>query len=911
MFPSYLKLTGLDSTHSRLAVKYHLYLYREQRSGNPQHELDSLDGVPVLFIPGNAGSYKQGRSIAAETAYNENNGIGFDFFMADFNEDFTAFHGRTLLDQAEYLNDAIRFILSLYSRKNNKVVPKSVIIVAHSMGGIVSRVMPTLPNYVEESLNSIITLATPHAAAPATFDGDIMSIYSSADKFWRSAYFDSMDSIADQRLANVSVISITGGYLDQILPADYTTLQGVVPMTNGFTVYTTTIPQVWTPIDHLAIVWCDQLRKKISQSLYDIADISTPFKTKSLDERMRVFKKYFLSGFEEYAIDTYNQETVLNLEKTDFMEFKPTGEYHKVSVNETFSLLSNVDSLVYACNMRANGSKVDSYSCLEIPTNVVPNSESPENSLQLSSAGGSINPFHGLVLSPKILQDYSHLIFKEPQSPTDFITFSPTTSTSIDFSIFRLLFGTNIKINKGSLVTDISITNAWSSLIVFELSPIDISEEPRFSPFIRQYISDPFESKWHLQLKKPKLISFHGIAPYTPFVSKSNLHLEVWKPITEELSFSLKINIFKSLKSLLLRYRLTVATFPIFIVTAVLFLQFNTFFRTSKFPDFEQSLNYLCSKSPIVMIILSLLSILSSNPIFKYLFYLVDPIAQNNPLKLPNVNLNPYFLGLEEKFLWILAPFFCIIMTTLVFTLYHIIFLILSIALRISKYFTVAKRTKLISQRETFLSRAQMLGSILLAVLVNFYFPYQFAVIVCTITQSVITIKSYIKSQELSNLNLSKNSSSSSDEEKPPSASNISFFNYNLSILILMLCLIPVNVPILIVFFHNMLIRWTTPFTSHHNILAILPIILLTLNHISYKEKFLDLLADVPRSLKTDQNDIFKVRKFITLLLLGWFSWFSLIYGVRSLYYLHYFFNLLCAWLVVSSYWSRPRKLAS
>ena len=89
-----------------------------------------VKGVPVLFIPGNAGSYKQVRSLAAEAAHYWNQNIrpnpdaadegkvALDFFTVDFNEDLTAFHGQTLLDQAEYLNDAVAYILSLYHNLN-------------------------------------------------------------------------------------------------------------------------------------------------------------------------------------------------------------------------------------------------------------------------------------------------------------------------------------------------------------------------------------------------------------------------------------------------------------------------------------------------------------------------------------------------------------------------------------------------------------------------------------------------------------------------------------------------------------------------------------------------------------------------------------------------------------------------
>ncbi|GME81452.1 unnamed protein product [Ambrosiozyma monospora] len=187
MSPAYARVHGFDETHTRFASKYSLYLYKEQGKEaipNDSHAL-KLTGAPVLFIPGNAGSFKQVRSIASAAAnwFHDNGGYieylnpnanNLDFFSADFNEDFTAFHGRTMLDQAEYLNEAIAFILSLYSQ--NEIPVTSVILVGHSMGGMVSRVMLSLPNYVEGSVNTILTLAAPHAAAPATFDGDILSV---------------------------------------------------------------------------------------------------------------------------------------------------------------------------------------------------------------------------------------------------------------------------------------------------------------------------------------------------------------------------------------------------------------------------------------------------------------------------------------------------------------------------------------------------------------------------------------------------------------------------------------------------------------------------------------------------------------------------------------------------------------
>lgn len=279
-----------------------------------------MKGVPVLFIPGNAGSYKQVRPLAAEAAYHYHNVLrhdenairggkrALDFFSVDFNEDITAFHGQTLLDQAEYLNDAISFILSLYHNPSRSIRdsdlpdPSSVIIVGHSMGGMVARTMLTMPNYQSNSINTIVTLSAPHTRPPVSFDGDIVKTYKEVNDYWRHAY--SQTWAIDNPLWHVTLISIAGGGLDNVLPSDYASLASLVPDTHGFTVFTASIPNVWTGMDHLAITWCDQFRKSVVRSLYDIIDVSRPTQTLPRAERMRGFKKWLLTGLEDVAEKT-------------------------------------------------------------------------------------------------------------------------------------------------------------------------------------------------------------------------------------------------------------------------------------------------------------------------------------------------------------------------------------------------------------------------------------------------------------------------------------------------------------------------------------------------------------------------------------------------------------------------------
>lgn len=228
-----------------------------------------------------------------------------DFFTVDFNEDITAFHGQTLLDQAEYLNDAVAYILSLYhdARKSTPDAdlpdPSSVIIFGHSMGGIVARTMLTRPNYQANSINTIITLSAPHARAPVSFDKQIVETYQHINDYWRKAYLAKWAN--NNPLWHVTLISIAGGGLDTVVPSDYASISSLVPETHGFTVFTTSIPNVWLGVDHLAILWCEQLSNVVAKALVDVVDVRRAGQTKPRAERMKLFRKRFLTGLEPSA----------------------------------------------------------------------------------------------------------------------------------------------------------------------------------------------------------------------------------------------------------------------------------------------------------------------------------------------------------------------------------------------------------------------------------------------------------------------------------------------------------------------------------------------------------------------------------------------------------------------------------
>lgn len=60
MYPTYIPISTNDGGSS---AKYGLYLYHEGwKKIDFNEHIKQLSGVPVLFIPGNGGSYKQARS---------------------------------------------------------------------------------------------------------------------------------------------------------------------------------------------------------------------------------------------------------------------------------------------------------------------------------------------------------------------------------------------------------------------------------------------------------------------------------------------------------------------------------------------------------------------------------------------------------------------------------------------------------------------------------------------------------------------------------------------------------------------------------------------------------------------------------------------------------------------------------
>ena len=613
-----------------------------------------MKGIPVLFIPGNAGSYKQVRPLAAEAANYFHDVLRhhdaalksgkrtLDFFSVDFNEDITAFHGQTLLDQAEYLNEAISFVLSLYHDPNRSLRepglpdPSSVMIIGHSMGGIVARTMLTMPNYRSNSVNTIITLSAPHGRAPVSFDADIVKTYSEINSYWRRAH--SQQWANNNPLWHVTLVSIAGGGLDTMVPSEYASLASIVPETHGFTVFTSSIPNVWTGMDHLAIMWCDQFRKSVIRALYDIADVSRPSQTQPRAERMRVFRKRFLTGMEDVAEKLLPQEqprALLTLEdhsnaivsqgerlilrelgkargpQVHLLPIPPQGTNEgskftlltnqaldtegllEVLFCSVFTLQSGQSAELFSLNMDLSGDSSSStrLACKNAGTDAI---LLPASTAESKYPFDHAPPFSYIHYDLEDLTEHQFVAVvdkaSEPTAGWAVAEFSANSESSIQSSIgLHTLLTSGLDIHLPStrpMTNEIKLPALYSGLLSYRISigrQSDGSGRELFTPLLRQYVSEPYESKFFVNVREAE-INIHGVAPYMPpplqgISAAQGLSLQIWSDPTcdSTLSISLKLDLIGSMGKLVMRYRNVFAAFPLLVVALVLRKQFAVY----------------------------------------------------------------------------------------------------------------------------------------------------------------------------------------------------------------------------------------------------------------------------------------------------------------------------------------------
>ncbi|XP_062151546.1 GPI inositol-deacylase isoform X6 [Alnus glutinosa] len=341
MYPTYIPVSSPEGVSS---AKYGLYLYHEGwKKIDFKEHLKKLSGVPVLFIPGNGGSYKQVRSVAAESdrAFQggplerafyqeasltpEEGGLDFDeagfqlpnrytcrldWFAVDLEGEHSAMDGGILEEHTEYVVNAIHRILDQYKASfdvrakegaaTSGSLPKSVILVGHSMGGFVARAAIVHPRLRKSAVETVLTLSSPHQSPPVALQPSLGHYFAHVNQQWRKGYEVETTRtgryVSGPVLSNVVIISISGGYHDYQVRTKLESLDGIVPPTNGFMISSTGMRNVWLSMEHQAILWCNQLVVQVSHTLLSLIDSRTGQPFPDTQKRLAIFTRMLRSG---------------------------------------------------------------------------------------------------------------------------------------------------------------------------------------------------------------------------------------------------------------------------------------------------------------------------------------------------------------------------------------------------------------------------------------------------------------------------------------------------------------------------------------------------------------------------------------------------------------------------------------
>jgi pimeloyl-ACP methyl ester carboxylesterase len=589
MYPSFYPI-NVPSVPTVLQ-RYKLYLYRDGRFDNEE----KLNGTPLLFIPGNRGSYGQARSlggvlqeIAFERGQTEKR---YDIFSADLNEEFTAFSTQSLEDQAKFINHCIQTILDLYGSTQFNPKPKSVVIVAHSMGGVVIKRSAMLPNYLPDSVNTIITLATPHEISRVPLDSSMIQLYKEVNSFWKYEKYSFGSPIFD-----IVLINISGGVQD-LLISDRFAQMSPYSTGNGMHLFSTQVQNTWTSTDHLCILWCNQLVIQLANALTDVHRPHLSGRTipNSFDRISTISSTLLYENFPDIAPSNTIHTPILDM-NFSFKKQQMPKEL-RLKATKPIALTSNEKFKVFTCK--------EAQDC-----NVLQTSKLKAIPVTKDKEFYGINNYFTMNI-PKLEDEEQDLVLvSDSPSQEDSFLYSrevPEKLPTFRFSLLDLIIGTNLTLDD-SFHTQILIKLPYSSFFTYSIkfSQPDI--------ILRLHSAQTQETKFIVKENHALL------KPFIPYTIKQNFFIEnsikieadFWNTsyqTEKRSSVNIKLNWLHTLGSLGSIYEMGIMYFPILLLTLVHLRQAQILNSINIYYGLEQVLKRILKRSSILHAAILLISL--------------------------------------------------------------------------------------------------------------------------------------------------------------------------------------------------------------------------------------------------------------------------------------------------------------
>ena len=795
----------------------------------------------------------------------------------DVNEEFTALHGRSLIDQAEYLNDVINFLIEHYypakqRQRPHLPLPKSVILIGHSMGGFVARTLFTLHNHRFGSVNVIITLTSPHLRPPLPIDPLISKTYASVNKFWR--HHTSVDGNDNEKLLkHVSIVSVISGNRDKMVFSELADLSTMLPREHALSAFTTAIPDVWMSMEHEVIVWCNQMVRLLTRALLDITDATSSSQTRPLKDRMRIFRRLFLGEVEhahesmiDFTLKQVRHEWIqLPTRRQHFMTDLVLLDLGSVSTNDTSVQLQIITSLpspqFLLCDNRQ-----DRLRCVDRPDLIrrLPSMQFDPQALQ------QLTLFEA---SSAELRTFSVLALRSLASGAD--GFVLVQQTRADLHVKRinkklgwldLAFGWTVPLPRDTLKSTVRFPHLGHAHMMYHVRVRSLScpattVSPLMPLIVTQTSKQMGEVKYWSGFGENILINFHAHLPSEldsdgSDSDKNGLQFEFWSDARCSPSdVTISLDFYGVFGRLIRRYHSATWVFPVIIMTCIWARNMRLWITEAKFHSFTKSLGmHLTHDYPRVVLV-------------SLLFYgVAESILGLGVTTMMKQWFGPLdYLELENAWfslpiLWLLGVGFT--------TIFHLVVssIVMALSLLTRFYHSFIYRPPNVSRRsqtDPSKLRRQIIGIAALLLSIQTVLPYQFGFVVAY-TVLLANITSTMSARQFGG--------------KSAPSETLQHFQYLMVLILFMF--VPLEVFPLFVWIKNLSVNWKEGVDN--NILAVLPVLI-----------FCVFASDQLPPRPAPGNSNTRLYLWFTLLAQYSFVLFSLISGIGHIYRLYDAIQLL------------------